>query len=160
MFEITADGEISSATGIINGTIMIEGDILGKLDTQRIQLAVLPLLPLGVPGLWSIGPNVSIGVRAMVGIGLRGRISLAPAVEIVKAEVRYPPASGPSGGEAVIINGPMNVDVTPGIGAKAQLEVCRYLQTSRTRVSHSFSAVPCHTSSCIRSGCLSRNAKK
>ncbi|KAI5116203.1 hypothetical protein M0805_006760 [Coniferiporia weirii] len=117
-------GVFATLTGNIVGSLDVNANIVGELDSGKIPLFTLPLAGIDIPGIFTLGPSFVLEAEAKATIDLDVDLSIDLAYSLDDLTL-YFPQSADQASEANVYpeSGPLKLSVSPNVSSNATLEV-------------------------------------
>ncbi|KAF8154920.1 hypothetical protein B0H34DRAFT_783905 [Crassisporium funariophilum] len=116
---------ITSLTADLDGTLDIQADVTGTLDSGKILLFQVGIPGLDFPGILTIGPSLQINAQAIATLELNLGLTVGVNYHVGNAELVFPPNSErakAAGGVFTLGDTPIKLSASPSVNATGTIE--------------------------------------
>ncbi|KAI5116443.1 hypothetical protein M0805_008630 [Coniferiporia weirii] len=116
-------GVFATLTGNINGSLDVNANIVGELDSGKIPLFTLPLAGIDIPGIFTLGPSFVLEAEAKATIDLDIDLSTDLAYSLDDLTLYFPQSADQASKAKVSPkSGPLKLSVSPSVSSNTTLE--------------------------------------
>ncbi|KAJ6587458.1 hypothetical protein DFH09DRAFT_1141142 [Mycena vulgaris] len=117
--KITDFAIITGLTANVAGTLDLQADVAGKVDSGKITLVNLGIPGLDFPGILTIGPSFQVSAQVTASLDVNVDMTVGINFAVNNAQLSFPPGSGaaPNAKAFTIGDTPLTLSASPDVKA-------------------------------------------
>lgn len=116
-------GVFAALTADLEGSLDVNADIAGTLDTGNVALVTIPISGFSIPDILDVGPSISVNGRAVATVDLDMDLTVNMSYSVSNLELFFPPSEDHTSSADVSPNDtPLKLSVSPDVSTNTTLE--------------------------------------
>ncbi|KAJ6579217.1 hypothetical protein DFH09DRAFT_338965 [Mycena vulgaris] len=117
--KMTSFGIVAGLTANVAGTLTMQADLSGRLDSGKINLVTLGIPGLTFPGILTIGPSFKVDAQIVGDVDVAMDMTVGLNFDVTDAQLAFPPSAGTAPDDKAFKIGdtPLTLNADPSVQA-------------------------------------------